>query len=54
LLFVAGRSAPVHGNLARRDAKLEAHGMAIIVVAVLFGIVLFDAHDFINRRMRRA
>jgi hypothetical protein len=27
--------------------------MAIVALAVMVGVVLFDAHEFINRRARR-
>jgi len=27
--------------------------MAIVAVTVLLGVVLLDAHDFVNRRTRR-
>jgi hypothetical protein len=40
-------------NLARRHAQFEAHGMAVLALTVLLGVVLLDAHDFVNRRTRR-
>lgn len=41
------------GNLARSRAQADAGNMAIVAVTVLLGVVLFDAHDFVNRRTRR-
>jgi hypothetical protein len=42
-----------HRNLAGRHPKLEAARMAVLAVTVLLGVVLLDAHDFVNRRTRR-
>ncbi|MBX3205578.1 MAG: hypothetical protein KF764_10955 [Labilithrix sp.] len=41
------------GNLARCGSELDAGAMAIVALAVLLGVVLFDAHDFVNRRTHR-
>jgi hypothetical protein len=40
--------------LARSYAEPDADHMAIVAVAVIFGVVLFDADDFVNRRTRRS
>jgi hypothetical protein len=39
--------------LARQRHFSEGSGMAIVAVTVLLGVVLLDAHDFLNRRTRR-
>jgi hypothetical protein len=39
--------------LARNSEALLARGMALLAVTVVLGIVLFDAHDFVNRRTHR-
>ena len=41
------------GNWASSVIPGDVRGMAIVALAVMVGVVLFDAHEFINRRARR-
>ena len=56
--FVASRGIGVHAgalrheNLARQRTSLDPRDMAIVAITVVLGVVLFDAHDFLNRPRR--
>jgi hypothetical protein len=41
------------GNWACALGPRHLRRMAIVALAVMVGVVLFDAHEFINRRSRR-
>ena len=41
------------GNWAGSLVTSDVRGMAIVALTVMLGVVLFDAHEFINRRVRR-
>jgi hypothetical protein len=49
--FVARRFSGIQ-NLARNRHRLDAGPMAIVALTLVLGVVLFDAHDFVNRRRR--
>jgi hypothetical protein len=38
--------------LARDREGNDAGSMAIVALTLVLGVVLFDAHDFVNRRRR--
>ena len=40
-------------NWARTTAPGDVRGMAIVALAVMVGVVLFDAHELLNRRTTR-
>ena len=42
------------GNWASSLVPGDGRAMAIVALAVMVGVVLFDAHEFINRRTRRS
>jgi hypothetical protein len=39
-------------NLARNPPCLDPAAMAIVALTLVLGVLLFDAHDFVNRRRR--
>jgi hypothetical protein len=41
------------GNLAGNGQAFEARRMALLLVTAVLGVVLFDAHDYVNRRTHR-